>query len=197
MPWSEDKVRKRRPPQRVTEANLEAAAGRYMQRFWGPSAALRRVLNRRVTAAATWYGEDPAEGQAMVEALVTRWVEAGVLDDGLVASERARLMHERGLPLRAISQRLRHKGLAEPHVEAALDSIRQSAQDPGEGVEVDADVVAGLAYARRRRLGPHRPAETRAARRQKDLAAMARAGFSYDIARRVIDAPGCGDELVG
>jgi len=42
--------------------------------------------------------------------------------------------------------------------------------------------------ARRRRLGPYRMPEVRAERRDKDLAALARAGFDYDTARRVIEA---------
>jgi hypothetical protein len=35
-------------------------------------------------------------------------------------------------------------------------------------------------------LGPHRKPETREAYRRKDLMAMARAGFNYDVASRVI-----------
>ena len=45
-----------------------------------------------------------------------------------------------------------------------------------------------MALARRRRLGPFRLPEQRADRRTKDLAAMARAGFAFDVARKVIDA---------
>ena len=49
---------------------------------------------------------------------------------------------------------------------------------------------AAVNLARRRRLGPFRRAEERAAFRGKDLAAFARAGFSYATAKRVLDAPG-------
>jgi regulatory protein len=45
-----------------------------------------------------------------------------------------------------------------------------------------------VTLARRRRLGPYRPEADREARREKDLAALARAGFGYDIARTVIEA---------
>jgi regulatory protein len=44
------------------------------------------------------------------------------------------------------------------------------------------------AYAKRRRLGIHRRPDTRALHRDRDLGALARAGFSYDLARRVVDA---------
>ncbi|RME20742.1 MAG: hypothetical protein D6798_19765, partial [Deltaproteobacteria bacterium] len=58
------------------------------------------------------------------------------------------------------------------------------------------------AYARRRRLGSARPPSRRPAdpeqrrrRREKDLAAMFRAGFSAGIALRVIDADDIDDLL--
>ena len=47
---------------------------------------------------------------------------------------------------------------------------------------------AAVALARRRRLGPYRPDNERKDKRARDLAAMARAGFDYDVARKVIDA---------
>lgn len=54
--------------------------------------------------------------------------------------------------------------------------------------EPTGELAAACALVRRRRLGPYRPAGTRAAHRQKDLAALARAGFSLDMARKVLAA---------
>ena len=42
--------------------------------------------------------------------------------------------------------------------------------------------------ARRRRLGPFRLEKDRKDKRLRDLAAMARAGFAFDVAKKVIDA---------
>ena len=201
MAWSEPRGGQRRAPQRVSESNLAAAAARYLNRFWAPSAALRRVLMKRVAAAAAWHGEDPAQGAALVEALIGRLLEAGVLDDGNYAAERARQLHEHGLPGSRIRQRLREKGVGAEHIDAALAAVHRSAQetddDPDGDGHHDPDLIAAVAYARRRRLGPHRPPEQRAERYQKDLAAMARAGFSYDVARRVISANDKDNQLVG
>ncbi|MGH6947427.1 MAG: regulatory protein RecX, partial [Kiloniellales bacterium] len=49
------------------------------------------------------------------------------------------------------------------------------------------ELKAALAFARRRRLGPYRAEPDRAGRRERDLAALARQGFAYELARRVID----------
>src|SRR5260370_81052 len=48
--------------------------------------------------------------------------------------------------------------------------------------------TAACVLARGRRLGPYGAAGTRREFRQKDLAALARAGFSLDVARRVLAA---------
>ena len=52
-------------------------------------------------------------------------------------------------------------------------------------------MAAAFKLARKRRLGPFREpdSDARAERREKDLATLARAGFSFDVAQQVIDAP--------
>jgi regulatory protein len=60
-------------------------------------------------------------------------------------------------------------------------------RETGGGTNDETDLAAALALAKRRRLGPFRSPGVRAANRMRDLAALGRAGFAYDIARQVID----------
>ncbi len=55
---------------------------------------------------------------------------------------------------------------------------------------------AAARYARRR-LGPFRAAPEREGHRQRDLAALARAGFGYSVARRIIAAESPADVEAG
>jgi regulatory protein len=48
------------------------------------------------------------------------------------------------------------------------------------------DDTAAWRYARRRRLGPYRTKE-RAEKRERDVAALCRAGFGFSLAAKVID----------
>ena len=68
------------------------------------------------------------------------------------------------------------KGVDRTMIETALQTDGKSDDD------------AARVFARRRRLGPYRTGGKRDERRDKDLAAMCRAGFSFEIARRIIDA---------
>lgn len=176
----------RRKVKRVTPAYLDRAALHYLERFASSSAHLRRLLLRRVDASAQAHGTDPAEGREWVDALIERYLRQGLLNDALYAEMKATGLQRRGGSTRTIRQKLRAKGLDEDQVDQALSSL-EGAED---GV---ADLAAAIRYAKRRRLGGFRPDRDgtggeRLARRDKDIAALARAGFDLDTARRVIDA---------
>ncbi|MDX1484429.1 MAG: RecX family transcriptional regulator [Alphaproteobacteria bacterium] len=154
----------------------------YLARFQATAQSLERVLLRRVTRSARHHGTDPAEGRAMVADLIARYRRAGLIDDAAFAQARAKTLHARGVARRAIAARLRAKGVGAAEIEAALAALADGETDAAE-----VDLAAARRTAQRRRLGPWRPAEQRAARRERDLAALARAGFPYPVAKAVID----------
>ncbi len=53
--------------------------------------------------------------------------------------------------------------------------------------EANPDLAAAFTLARRRRLGPFRLA-AREENRQRDMAVLGRAGFSFEIARKIVEA---------
>ncbi len=186
----------RRAPRKVTRAYLENVALWYLGRFAATARSLEQVLMRRVWRSARHHGTDPAEGKALVAAIITRYREAGLIDDAAFARARAATLHGRGLPLRAIAQKLRQKGLSQSDIDAAVTALAEDAEaDAGNTRALDR--AAARAYARRRRLGPWRAATRRAEMRERDLAALARAGFSYGTAREVIDGSEDDESRVG
>ena len=172
---------KPRPPRRVSPDYLERAALHYLERYSSSAANLRRVLLRKVQRSAMIHGTDPEEGTRWVDALIERYRSSGLLNDRLYAEARAAGLQRRGGSTRSIRQKLAAKGLDADLIDAALEE-REGASDG------TADLHAALSYARRRRLGPYRRPDMRDENRLKDLAAMARAGFDLDTARRVVDA---------
>lgn len=176
----------KKPPRPATPEVLAEAALRYLQRFAATSADLRRVLLQRVRRSARDHGTDAADGARHVEALVTRYEAAGLLNDAAFAEARAQSLHRRGTSARGIRHKLRQKGVASAEIDSALEQLVEvSGAEDARAVEIEA---AG-ALARRRRLGPWRRTD-RAANRERDLAALARAGFRYDVAKAVIDGDG-------
>lgn len=175
----------RRPPRKVTRKSLENAALAYLGRFAATAKGLERVLMRRVERAARAGVSDAAEGAALVAAIVARYREAGLIDDAAFAEARAQSLFARGQSLRAIRLRLAQKGVGADDIELAL--ARLAADEVGDAGTGSLDRAAARALARRRRLGPWRDGVRRGEMRERDLAALARAGFGYGIAREVID----------
>ncbi|MGM0559874.1 MAG: regulatory protein RecX, partial [Pseudomonadota bacterium] len=115
-----------------------------------------------------------------IEELILRLRRNGFLDDAAYARGLARSLHRRGKSARAIEGKLREKGVEAAQIETALRELEED--------KPNSEFRAAVAFARRRRLGPFRETQARAERRTRDLAALGRQGFSYALARRVIEA---------
>ena len=172
--------RRRRGPKPITPSYLENAALHYLERFSSSSANLKRVLMRKVMRAAAAGDGDIAAGERLVDALIARYVAAGLVDDKAYAAQRAASLQRQGNSRFAIRGKLALKGVERGLIESALAEL------DGDGAQ--GEIAAAAALVRRRRLGPFRPAATRKEAWRKDLAALARAGFSLDVARRVLRA---------
>jgi regulatory protein len=171
-----EKPKQKRPPN-VTRAGLEASALRYLERFDCSSERLRKVLSARVAKAARAGVEGAAEARAIIDELLARYQSSGLLNDARFAQNYAQSLRGRGGSRRVIEMKLRARGIPGELAQRASKGDESSATS---------ELEAAQAFVRRRRLGPHRKAESRAEHRQKDLLAVARAGFDFDIAKRVI-----------
>jgi regulatory protein len=171
----------------LTREELEKKALQYLNRFDTSRANLRRVLLGYVKRAAETRGDEAAAtGPALVEALLSRYEESGLVDDARFAGGMALGMRRRGSSRRAIVQKLASRGISREVADAAVAELDADAAG-------NAELEAARAFVKRRRLGPFRPEGEREARRQKDLGAMARAGFSLDVARRALGSTGDDD----
>lgn len=162
-------------------AGLERAAVRHLQRFPCSEDRLAFVLRRRIRRADDLTDADRAGLEAALPEVVAKMRRMGLVDDAAYARALVESLHRRGKGRRAIAAKLRERMVPPAHAEAALALLAEGTEDP--------ELEAALNYARRRRIGPfHRDPARRAERREKDLAALARQGFGYGVARQVIDA---------
>ena len=175
-----------RKPKKVSPEYLRRVALHYLDRYAATEASLRAVLKRRIRKSATAHELDPDVPQ-WVDALIEDMKWLGFIDDAAFAQTRAVSLHRSGKSSRAIAQKLISKGISGDALDGALLA---AAEELGHGDDQRSmDRAAGVEFARRRRLGVFNPSpEQRQARREKDMAALARRGFGYEICRAVVDA---------
>jgi regulatory protein len=163
----------RRTPPPLDAAALENLALRYVERFATTRGKLADYLRRKVRERG-WEG--PALDPASV---AERMAGLGYVDDRAFAEARARSLARRGYGARRVSQALRAAHVEEADSTEALEQSDAAALD------------SALALARRRRFGPYAAAPADERQRERQIAAMLRAGHSFALARRIVmAAPG-------
>ena len=160
----------RRQPKPLDAARLDELALTYVARFATSAAKLERYLKRKLRERG-WDGEREPD----LPALVGRYVELGYVDDEAYARSKSGSLLRRGYGVRRVNEALREAGIDEP--------IREATR-PGPSAERR----AALALARRRGFGPFGREALDRERRQKQIAAMLRAGHPLDSAREMVDA---------
>lgn len=173
-PQSPARSRERRPPKPLDSARLNDLALAYVARFATSAGKLADYLKRKLRERG-WEGEREAD----VAGLVERFVAAGYIDDRAHASAKSGGLLRRGYGGRRIDQALNAAGIAA--------EVREEVRAPPSEQR-----AAALALARKRRFGPFGErtgdrAQDRAIR-EKQLAAMLRAGHPLDSARFLVNA---------
>lgn len=167
-------------PRRISAQYLENAALYYLQRYASSAENLRRVLLRKVKRSSDFHKTDPEPFYPVIDDMILRYERSGLLNDKGFAEAKVASLRRQGQSRQAILAKLQAKGLTRADIEAAL------AQAAAEHAE-DAEMTAALAFIRRKKIGRYAKAPAGDPKaRQKELAAMGRAGFSYELARAAL-----------
>lgn len=142
----------------------------YVARFATSGGKLEAYLKRKLRERA-WEGESEPD----VAALVARYAELGYVDDAAYARAKSGDLLRRGYGPRRVSQALGQAGIAEDLRESVSASLHEAR-------------AAALQLARKRRFGPFAAEPADRAVREKQLAAMIRAGHGFEVARAVLEA---------
>jgi regulatory protein len=162
--------KEKRPPKPLDARRLNDLALHYVARFATSAAKLEDYLRRKLRERG-WEGEAEPD----LPALTQKFAAAGYIDDEAYARAKSGALLRRGFGNRRIGQALNAAGIAE--------DIRVEVR-AGEAAERS----AALALATKRRFGPFGAAELDRPTRDKQIAAMLRAGHSFDTARALVSA---------
>lgn len=163
-----------KPAEPPTEETLRQTLLRYLERYDASRAQLRTVLLKKLPKELP--SAERASLERAIDELLERFATSRIIDDRRLSESLVRGQRARGSSTRKIEGKLRARGVDAETTSAALGESSARAED---------ELEAAKTYARRRRLAERYdlgvPAE-----RQKALAALARQGFSFEVARRAL-----------
>lgn len=169
-------------PSTLTQQSIYNRAVHYLERYAASVAGVRAVLQRSVKRAERRGDTVPPQTPEWIEAVLQKLIDSKLLDDALFAETKVRSLRRAGASAHKVKQKLAVKGVPGALVDEALASE-----------DVEDDLEAAIIYARKKRLGPYTTRGDRAGLRDKQIASLARAGFSLTIARKIVSAANIGE----
>ena len=168
---------KKSAPKLPTKARLRNVALYYLDRFESSEENLRSVLKRRIDKYAFFdKAYNPTLAYQWAEEVIAECLKQNFVNDTRYVEFKVNSYLNAGKSRRYIEQKLKQKGIDENVVAQFFDDDNYS------------ELETALNFARKKKIGRFRIDESaRLENRQKDLAALVRAGFDYDVAKTVLE----------
>ncbi len=178
-------------PRKITATYLHNSGLYYLERFSSSSTNFREVMRRKAKRSCMHHTEQNYdECCIMIDELVEKFIKAELLNDSVYARAKVSALRRKGKSKRAIETYLKSKGLENTIIIQELQHFdEENFKDTA-----DAELQSARTLVRKKRIGPHRPPlrtpnnpEDLMKLQQKELGRMARAGFSFEISKRVLN----------
>jgi len=164
-------TREKRTASALDPSGLERLALRYVERFATSRGKLTQYLERKIRERG-WDAAVAADPAGVAQ----RMADLRYVDDRAYAEAKVAAMTRRGLGARRVAIALRQAQIDEADTREVEPAVAEHAID------------SALTFARRRRIGPFGPPGADRALREKQIAAMLRAGHGFDLSRKIVHA---------
>ena len=162
----------------VTSKRLYNIALFYLSKYEASYKQVGDMLRRRVFKAQVRGEAIPSDVNDLIEETLKQLSNQHFLSDARFAENKARHWAEQGKSNQYITQKLKQAGIAADQIQALLENAETSELDKARQ------------YVRRKKLGFMRPPEQQCDMHRKDLARLARQGFSLDVALQALAVDG-------
>lgn len=167
----------------VTQKRLMNIALYYLGRYESSAEKLRQILRRRVAKAGMKGADVPSDAPLWIEAVVLEMCRQGYIDDERFAQRIAEKNRAAGKSRNFIRMKLSQAGVSQDIQEKIFAELAEN--DSG-----DSELETALRLVKKKKIGFCRPPEKQAEFRKKDLAVLARAGFSFQTAVKALGESG-------
>ena len=187
---------KPKAPRKISEKYLRNAGLHYLKRFTASSSHFKTVMMRKIDKSCRWHTDtDKQQCVKWLDIVTDEFIEAGYLNDEQYTFGLVNSMRRSGKSKRIIQMKLRQKGVSDNLVISAFEKYEDQYDD-----NANFELICALKHAKKKKLGAFsknkisKMADTictdnEAAFKdqQKQLANLARAGFSFDISKKALD----------
>lgn len=174
-------MNKKRNKRNITKSYLQGAAYRYLERYATTEANLFLILKRKTDRVLNQSDQNDInlnEIETWIYEIIAKCVKHGLVNDRLYAESKMNSYSLLGNSLASIKNKLRSKGVPQDIISDVINEAISNTPD--------INFKSAIKYAKKRRFGPFRIHEVNETKLDKELAAMARAGYSYSESIKIL-----------
>ena len=117
----------------------------------------------------------------VIDIVISTLEKNNLISDKYYSDAKSKSYLRRGYSLNKIRYSLIQKGIDQKYIKESISKIKDNETDP--------DFFSAIKVCKKRRIGPSRVEDNRNLFYKKDISILARAGFSYETSKKVIEIP--------
>ena len=170
---------KKKIPKKITLASLEKSAIKYLEKYSVTEYQLIRMLKRKIIKTSFFYKIKPEKDFDLIKLVIKKFIEIGLIDDKVFSENKVLTYIDKGYSKKKIIFNLKNKGISDENIQKGMDNLEKSF--------VNFELLSALIYARKKKIINFKKKEKNFSVNKKKLLQMSQAGFSYDIAIKIIN----------
>ena len=170
---------KKKIPKKITLDNLENSAIKYLEKYSVSEYHLITILRRKIIKTSFFYKTKPGKDFQLIKLIINKFKKIGLIDDKKFSENKTLIYMEKGYSRKKIAFNLKSKGISDENIQHGINSLEIS--------YVNSELASALIYAKKKKILTFDKNEKDFNKIKKKLLQMVRAGFSYDIAKKIIN----------
>ena len=162
----------------VTVEEMRNFAFNYIEKFAPSKQQLKTYLLKKYLKS-----KNPSIKKSNISDLIDIVTEdlekSKFINDKFYSESKAKSLIQRGSSINKIRNYLINKGIGEKYIKNTIDLIKINNEDQ--------DFFSAIKICKKKRIGPNREEANRALFYKKDIGVLARAGFDFEVSRRVME----------
>ena len=170
---------KKKIPKKITLDNLEKSAIKYLEKYSASKYQLITILRRKIIKTSFFYKNKPEKDFQLIKLIINKFKKIGLIDDKKFSENKTLTYMERGYSKKKIIFNLKTRGISDENIEEGITNLKTT--------YVNSELTAALIYAKKKKILAFNKKEKKFDEIKKKLLQMSQAGFSYDIAKKIIN----------
>ena len=162
----------------LTVDEMRNFAFKYIEKFAPSKQQLKTYLLKKYLKSKT-TNVKKSNISDLIDIAIEDLEKSKFINDKFYSESKAKSLIQRGFSINKIRYYLIGRGVGEKYIKNTIDKINEKNEDQ--------DFFSAIKIWKKKRIGPMRDESNRPLFYKKDIGILARAGFDFEVSRRVMD----------